>query len=340
MAFDLSALKGIKTGTDVVDHVREIPIDQIIPDPNQPRKDFPEEALNELSQSIRENGLVQPIIVRKVNDVYVILAGERRYRACKLNGAQSIRAIISKVEDSTSITYLQMIENLQRQDLNPAEVADFICTRLKQGEKQKDIAQKLGISKSRVSEYSNWESMPDEIKSAVKNGKITNFQTAYTLFKQWKAHPEDIESFMVQADSVISYQDAKTLVSKVNKDIDGEIKDDSSSSEAVHEVKAEPKDSPVRTERFEEDYLNNNFEENNEEDPQDFSLQAYTEKELLKDEPDEFENPVILVTVGNRNGELLYKQKVVDGFSLIRWEDGTIENVYSETIRINRIVEG
>ena len=345
MGFDLSALKGIKTGTDVVDHVREIPIDQITPDPNQPRKHFDEQEIQELAQSIEENGLVQPIIVRKASDGFVIVAGERRYRACQQNGAQSIKAIVSKINDPVAIAYLQMIENLQRQDLNPAEVAAFICERLAQGDKQIDIAQRLGISKTRVSEYSNWEAMPEHIKDAVKAGRITNFQTAYTLFKQWKEHPENVESYITQSDSIITNQDVKTLSSEMSEEVIDTTENvknvDSDDFDEAENEEDSFSESSIENEAFEEDLLNEDQEEDedHEQDSTNFNLQSYTEKDLIKEEVEEYRKPLILVTVGKRSGELLYKRKTTDGFTAVRWEDGSIENVYSEDIRINRIVE-
>jgi len=102
--------------------VEEINIDEILPNPYQPRTHFDEEALKELSASIKRHGLIQPIIVIKKDDGYMLIAGERRYRATKMLGASKIKAIIADIK-SQNLRELALIENIQRENLNPIELA-------------------------------------------------------------------------------------------------------------------------------------------------------------------------------------------------------------------------
>lgn len=104
------------------DLVREIEIDEITPNPYQPRVHFNEVALKELSESIKRHGLLQPIIVVEKDDGYMLLAGERRLRATKLAGQTKIKAIVANIE-SKNLRELALIENIQREDLNPVELA-------------------------------------------------------------------------------------------------------------------------------------------------------------------------------------------------------------------------
>ena len=101
--------------------VQKIDIKKIYTNPNQPRKSFDKESLNELAESIRVHGLIQPIIVNEMPDGYMIIAGERRFRACKICGLTEIDAIV-KTYTNKQIAEIAIIENLQREDLNPVEM--------------------------------------------------------------------------------------------------------------------------------------------------------------------------------------------------------------------------
>ena len=104
----------------------ELPLESVIPDPTQPRKKFDEEKLKELAESIKQHGLLEPILVKPIEDgKYQIIAGERRWRACKIAGLPTIKAIVWEGEISEDKKHLlQIIENLQRDDLNPIEEAE------------------------------------------------------------------------------------------------------------------------------------------------------------------------------------------------------------------------
>ena len=153
--------------------VYKIDISKIYPNPNQPRKNFDKESLNELAESIRIHGLIQPILVNKMDDGYLIIAGERRYRACKLVGLKEIDAIV-KNYSPRQIEEISIIENLQREDLNPIEIAKSLQTLMHEYNiTQEDVASRLGISRSAVANYVRLLSLYPEVIDMVTKGKIS-----------------------------------------------------------------------------------------------------------------------------------------------------------------------
>lgn len=183
--------------------IQEIELKKIIPDSNQPRKEFDPEQLSELAESIKEHGLIQPIVLRKLStDQYCIIAGERRFRAVSLNGASTIKAIVKNSVDENVLGYLQVAENLKRADLNISELAEFVCGRIELGEAQIDVAKKIGLQKSLISKFSAWAEMPQCIKDAVRTKKISSIQTAYVLFKTFLTYPEETQLFIESKESI------------------------------------------------------------------------------------------------------------------------------------------
>ena len=130
--------------------VFELNINDIMPNRFQPREIFDEQALNELALSIKEHGVIQPIIVRKIGDKYEIIAGERRYRASKLAGKTTIPALVRDIDDKETAK-IALLENLQRSDLTPIEEAKTYQTILKLDNiTQEELATNLGKSQSTV----------------------------------------------------------------------------------------------------------------------------------------------------------------------------------------------
>ncbi|WP_286814425.1 MULTISPECIES: ParB/RepB/Spo0J family partition protein [unclassified Maribacter] len=124
--------------------IQNLNIEKVIPDPMQPRKTFNELLLKELSESIEKHGVLQPITVRKSEKEYIIVMGERRYRASKLAGKETVPCIVRDYESNT-ILEIQIIENLQRQDVEPTEEADAIAY-LSEKYSASEIAKRLGRS--------------------------------------------------------------------------------------------------------------------------------------------------------------------------------------------------
>lgn len=201
--------------------IQEIELKKIIPDSNQPRKEFDPEQLSELAESIKEHGLIQPIVLRKLSsDQYCIIAGERRFRAVSLNGASTIKAIVKNSVDEEKLGYLQIAENLQRANLTTSELAEFVCRRIDYGESQTDIAKKIRLQKSQISKFAAWAEMPQCIKDAVRAKKINSIQTAYVLFKTFLTHPEETQQF-IESKETITQSDANSFDPNFKPTVEG-----------------------------------------------------------------------------------------------------------------------
>ena len=150
-----------------------ISITDIQKNPYQPRKEFDREKLHELAQSIKENGVIQPIIVRQSPVIgYEILAGERRYRASLLAGLTSIPAVVKQLSDQEMMIQ-SIIENLQRENLNPIEEARAYESLVEKGFTHAEIADKMGKSRPYISNSIRLLSLPEQILSEVENGKLS-----------------------------------------------------------------------------------------------------------------------------------------------------------------------
>ena len=150
-----------------------IRISDIQKNPYQPRKEFSKEKIQELAQSIKENGLIQPIIVRQSPVIgYEILAGERRYRASIEAGLSEVPVIIKKLSDQDMMVH-SIIENLQREDLNPIEEAKAYQSLIDKGYTHADIAEKIGKSRPYITNLVRLLTLPDFILTEVETGKLS-----------------------------------------------------------------------------------------------------------------------------------------------------------------------
>ena len=162
--------------------IKEIPIEKLRVNPYQPRKTFNEESLNELAESIKEHGVIQPIIVKKSIKDYEIVAGERRYRASKIAGKTTIPCIIRDFSDEQMME-IAVLENLQREDLNSIEEALGFENLMKNlNLTQEQLAKKVGKSRSYITNILGLLTLPEEVKELVKEGKISTSH-ARTLSK-------------------------------------------------------------------------------------------------------------------------------------------------------------
>jgi len=151
----------------------DISLQDIIPNRFQPREMFDDEALRELSQSIKEHGVIQPIIVRKVGDKYEIIAGERRFRASQLAGKQTIPALVRDIDDKEAAK-IALLENLQRSNLTPIEEAKTYQTILKLDNiTQEELAQNLGKSQSTIANKLRLLTLDEEVQTALLNSQIS-----------------------------------------------------------------------------------------------------------------------------------------------------------------------
>jgi ParB family transcriptional regulator, chromosome partitioning protein len=151
----------------------EIPVEQIVPNQYQPRMNFNEERLNELAQSIKSDGIIQPVIVRRSGSGYELIAGERRWRAAKKAGLKAIPAVVRDVSEFRTLEWA-LIENIQREDLNPIEeamaysslISDFHLT-------QDELAQRVGKDRTSISNYLRLLKLPEEIKDKIQRYELT-----------------------------------------------------------------------------------------------------------------------------------------------------------------------
>lgn len=170
----LNALMGeAQTETGSVTSDTLVDITKIQPNPNQPRTHFNETLLQELSESICENGVLQPLLVRKKGQKYEIIAGERRYQASKLAGIEKLPVIIKDVDDQKMLE-LALIENLQRSDLNPIEEAKGYKKLLKEsGMTQEALSKAVSKSRSAITNSLRLLDLPDEVQQFLFDGKMT-----------------------------------------------------------------------------------------------------------------------------------------------------------------------
>ena len=155
------------------DLVLEIEIDKIKPNPYQPRKKFDENALKELSESIARHGLIQPIIVVEKDDEYMLIAGERRFRATKLLGEEKIKAIVADIK-SQNLRELALIENIQRENLNPIELANSYKELIDEYKiTQEELANIIKKSRVQITNTLRLLSLDSELQNAVSEDKIS-----------------------------------------------------------------------------------------------------------------------------------------------------------------------
>ncbi len=154
--------------------LKDIAVGSIDPNPDQPRKTFDPDSLEELVQSVKEFGVVQPVIVRGAGDRFELIAGERRWRAAKEAGLVSIQALVREASDPIALQ-IGLIENIQREDLNAIEEADAYRSLVADhGITQSDLAKHLGKSKATISNTLRLLSLPQPIQAAVVEGSITS----------------------------------------------------------------------------------------------------------------------------------------------------------------------
>jgi ParB family transcriptional regulator, chromosome partitioning protein len=151
----------------------ELPIDAITPNPKQPRKSFDDKALWDLSESLKQSGLLQPVVVRRVGEGYQLVVGERRWRAAKMAGIERIPAIVREASDAQSLE-LALVENLLREDLNPMEEAEAYQRLLAEfAWTQEDLARRVARDRSSIANCLRLLKLPDVIQADLRSGRLT-----------------------------------------------------------------------------------------------------------------------------------------------------------------------
>ena len=195
------------------DQLREIDTDRIIPNSHQPRKNFDEDALNELANSIREHGIVQPIVVRPLDDgFFQLIAGERRWRASQRAGLARLPAVVREAGDDSALE-LALIENLQREDLNPMEeaqayerlITDFGLT-------QEEVARRVGKNRTTIANMLRLLRLPPEVQQWLRENRLTTGHAKALLSLS------DLDAILDSAKKIIqgsySVRQAETLVAR------------------------------------------------------------------------------------------------------------------------------
>src|SRR5262245_18021291 len=212
----LSALLG--TPDPEIDQLREIDIDRILPNSHQPRKNFDETALEELADSIREHGVVQPIVVRPLEDgFFQLIAGERRWRAAQRVGLARLTAVIREAGEHAALE-LALIENLQREDLNPIEeaqaydrlIADFGLT-------QEEVARRVGKNRATIANMLRLLRLPPEVQQWLRENRLTTGHAKALLSLS------DLDAILDSAKKIIqgsySVRQAEMLVSRYSNPV-------------------------------------------------------------------------------------------------------------------------
>lgn len=171
--FEVEKINTYDKNGNLSEGVREVDIDKVIPNPDQPRKNFDPEALKELSKTVKKYGLLQPIIAIIDRDKYVIVAGERRFRAAQQAGLKTVPVIVKNLTRK-QIDEISIIENIQRQNLNPIEEAEAYKKFIDDyGLTQEKLANNIGKSREYVTNTMRLRALPDEIKNMVKTGRLS-----------------------------------------------------------------------------------------------------------------------------------------------------------------------
>jgi len=202
----------------LISNIFNIDVNKIIPNKNQPRKVFDDKALEELSRSIKNYGMIQPITVRKIyDDIYEIIAGERRFRAVRLLNMETIPAVVIEVKDEESAA-MALIENLQREDLDFIEEA-MAYERLIEdfGLNQTQLAEKLGKSQSTIANKMRILKLPESVKQKIREGNLSERHARALL----KIEDEDILLSLVEKviKKDLNVSETEKLVNSIAEDL-------------------------------------------------------------------------------------------------------------------------
>ena len=216
--FDFLKDKTVKQPTPVQEPepertLLELPTGSIRPNPNQPRKTFHDEALEELAESIKQVGVIQPLVVRSMEDGYELVAGERRLRACKLLGLETVPCLVQREVYEEESAMMALIENLQRENLHYLEEAECYAALLEQyGLTQEELAQRVGKSQSAIANKLRVLRLSPQVKQAMTQARMTE-RHARTLLR---IREEEVQLSIIEKvkQKGLSVKDTEKLVEK------------------------------------------------------------------------------------------------------------------------------
>ena len=194
-----------------------IAVDEIKPNPDQPRQHFDQTALEELAESIKQQGLIQPIAVRPNGTGYIIIHGERRWRAHKLAGLTEIEATILDVDDITAYT-MSVIENEQREDITPIETATALNRMMtEQGLSQGEVARRISKDRTWVAQKLRLLNLPDEVKDSIKSGGLSEGHARQLL--KLNGRVDDDRLIAIANEAVTGKWNRQRIEAEVNREI-------------------------------------------------------------------------------------------------------------------------
>lgn len=194
---------------------KRVSLNLIEPNPMQPRQDFKEEALNQLAQSLKENGLMQPLVVKPNGNNYIIIAGERRFRASKLAGLTEVPVLMMEDVSDERMLELALIENIQRENLNPIETAEAYRHLLEKCKlTQNELADRVGKSRTAVANTMRLIALPNQIKQYLRDEKITEGHARAILSLEHEADMLKLADQIVNDSLSVRQVEAETTKSK------------------------------------------------------------------------------------------------------------------------------
>jgi ParB family transcriptional regulator, chromosome partitioning protein len=166
--------KQLDTAPQSAGGLLQVPLDQISPNRYQPRKNFDETSIDELARSVREHGIVQPLVVTRAGDHFELIAGERRYRAARKAGLQTVPVVVKEMMRESDALQIALIENIQREDLNPIEEASAYHQLHEEfGLTQEEISRRVGKERSTVANFLRLLKLPEPVKKMLAGGQLS-----------------------------------------------------------------------------------------------------------------------------------------------------------------------
>lgn len=247
-------------------NVQQIAVDKLVANPFQPRKLFQDEALEELAQSIKEHGIIQPIIARKKGRKYEIIAGERRWRAAKLAGLEEIAVLVKEMTEQQMME-VAILENLQREDLTPIEEAEAYSSLIEQlNFTQEDLANRLGKSRPHIANHIRLLQLPEEVRVLVNDGSLTMGHGRTLLGLKNKRQIAEVAKRVIAQN--LNVRQLEALVQALNENVS-------------RETKAPPRDIFVQaTEAQLRDYFGTSVQIKKQKDKGKIEIEFYSEEDL------------------------------------------------------------
>lgn len=298
-----------------------LPLDQIDEDPDQPRKTFDMETLKELSGNIELRGVKTPVSVRihpEDPERYILNHGARRYRASKMAGKDVIPAFI----DNDYSLADQVVENLQRDNLTPREIAEYIDREIRSGKKKKDIAKLIGRSPAFITQHAILLDLPSPIAEVFYSERCNDVTVINEVVKLAKSHEAEVYDWIADADQELTRSELKRLkdfLQKADDKAENHHQESSKPDDVFGEIPKSPTSKPSS---FDNDLSNGYDQDAEQPDPEDVSGQE-EEPSIIVNEPYKvIKKPMLHVVYQGRFGTLVLNRMVSDGFALVRFDNG------------------